>query len=99
MEKLGAGEIVINSIDLDGTLKGYDFSLVEKIRDSINVPLTILGGAGSLLDVGQLIKNFGAIGTAAGSLFVFKGAYRAVLINYPNRTETDALINENYHLI
>jgi len=98
MEKLGAGEIVINSIDLDGTMKGYDLSLVEKIRNSINVPLTILGGAGSLHDIGQLIKKFGAIGTAAGSLFVFKGAYRAVLINYPNRTEKDTLIKENFHL-
>jgi len=98
MEKLGAGEIVINSIDNDGLMKGYDLALVEKIRKSISVPLTMLGGAGSLKDIGQLINKYGAIGAAAGSLFVFKGVYRAVLINYPNRAEKDALIEENYRI-
>jgi imidazole glycerol-phosphate synthase subunit HisF len=96
MEILGAGEIVINSIDNDGLMKGYDLALVEKIRESIRVPLTVLGGAGSLHDIGQLIQKYGAIGAAAGSLFVFKGVYRAVLINYPNRKEKDALLKENY---
>ena len=96
MERLGAGEIVINSIDNDGLMKGYDYALAEMIRSSINVPLTILGGAGSLHDIGQLINKYGAIGAAAGSLFVFKGVYRAVLINYPNREEKDTLIKENY---
>jgi len=96
MERLGAGEIVINSIDNDGLMQGYDLALVEKIRQSISVPLTVLGGAGSLHDIGQLINIYGVIGAAAGSLFVFKGAYRAVLINYPNRAEKDALIKENY---
>jgi len=98
MEKLGAGEIVINSIDNDGTMKGYDLALVEKIRESISVQLTILGGAGSLDDIGQVINKYGVIGVAAGSLFVFKGVYRAVLINYPNRAEKDALIKENCHI-
>ena len=98
MEKLGAGEIVINSIDNDGIMKGYDFTLVEKVRKSISVQLTILGGAGSLHDIGQLIKKYGIIGAAAGSLFVFKGVYRAVLINYPNREEKNALIEKNYHI-
>ena len=98
MERLGAGEIVINSIDNDGLMKGYDLALVEKIRGSISVPLTVLGGAGSLHDIGQLINKYGAIGAAAGSLFVFKGVYRAVLINYPNRAEKDALIEENYRI-
>lgn len=96
MEKLGAGEIVINSIDNDGLMKGYDLTLVDKIRASIRVPLTVLGGAGSLHDIGCLIHKYGAIGAAAGSLFVFKGVYKAVLINYPNRMEKDALIKENY---
>jgi len=97
MEKQGAGEIIINSIDLDGTMKGYDTSLIEKIRDSIGIPLTVLGGAGSLHDIGQLIQKFGAIGAAAGSLFVFKGKYRAVLINYPNRMEKEAIFKECYY--
>ena len=97
MERLGAGEIVINSIDNDGLMKGYDLALVEKIRESIHVPFTVLGGAGSLHDIGRLIHKFGAIGAAAGSLFVFKGVYKAVLINYPNRKEKDGLIKENYN--
>ena len=96
MEALGAGEIVINAIDNDGVMKGYDFALVDIIRKTISVPLTVLGGAGSLQDVGRLINKYGAIGAAAGSLFVFKGVYRAVLINYPNRAEKDALIEKNY---
>ena len=93
MERLGAGEIVINSIDNDGLMKGYDLDLVDKLREAISIPLTVLGGAGSLQDIGQLINKYGVIGAAAGSLFVFKGVYRAVLINYPNRAEKDTLIN------
>jgi len=96
MEKLGAGEIVINSIDNDGLMKGFDFALVDRILKSINVPLTVLGGAGSLNDIGCLIDKYRIIGVAAGSLFLFKGVYKAVLINYPNRIEKDMLIEEYY---
>jgi cyclase len=88
---LGAGEVVINSIDNDGIMKGYDVDLVRSIRDAIMLPITVLGGAGSLKDIGDLIRTFGIVGAAAGSLFVFKGIYRAVLINYPNRSEKDDL--------
>lgn len=95
-EQLGAGEIVINSIDNDGMMIGYDHILVDKIRTSIQIPITILGGAGSLNDIGQLFKEHGILGAAAGSLFVFKGQFRAVLINYPNRAEKDFLINESF---
>lgn len=94
MEKLGAGELVINSIDNDGTMKGFDLHLIDKVRASINVPLTVLGGAGSLFDIRSLVHKYGAIGVAAGSLFVFKGKYRAVLINYPNRNEKIELIKK-----
>ena len=93
-EKNGAGEIVINSIDLDGTMKGYDFTLVKKIREQINTPLTILGGAGNLDHISELIEKFGILGASAGSLFVFKGIYKAVLINYPNPSKKDVLINK-----
>ena len=99
LESLGVGEIVINSIDNDGIMKGYDLTLVDKVRESTTVPLTVLGGAGSLNDIGKLIAKYGIIGAAAGSLFVFKGVYRAVLINYPNRAEKNALIEEYYRLI
>ena len=76
-------------------MNGYDLKLVEQIRKSTTLPLTILGGAGSLNHIGNLIQNYGIIGAAAGSLFVFKGVYKAVLINYPSFNEKDKLIN-NY---
>ena len=93
LEKLGVGEIVLNSIDNDGEMKGYDLALAKKIREKISVPMTVLGGAGSLKDIGSLISNFGIVGAAAGSLFVFKGVYKAVLINYPNSVDKDKLIS------
>lgn len=95
IEKLGVGEIVINSVDQDGVMKGYDIDLINSIRQSVNVPITVLGGAGTLKDIETVINKFGVIGAAAGSLFVFKGIYKAVLINYPNRSEKMALINKN----
>ena len=78
--------------DDNGMMKGYDFTLVAKIKDSLNIPLTVLGGAGTLQHIGRLIHDYGEIGAAAGSLFVFKGSYRAVLISYPNRIEKETLI-------
>ena len=93
MAAQGAGEIVVNAIDRDGTMKGYDLDLVREVREAVSLPLTALGGAGSLKDIEALIQTFGIIGAAAGSLFVFKGVYRAVLISYPCRSEKDALIH------
>lgn len=90
-EELGAGEIVINSIDNDGLMKGYDYTIINQIRESVNCPITVLGGAGSLDDIAELIKRYGIIGAAAGSLFVFKGIYKAVLINYPTKYEKELL--------
>jgi cyclase len=92
LEELGVGEITINSIDNDGVMKGFDLPLVKKIREVVTVPITVLGGAGSLADIKQLIKTFGIIGASAGSLFVFKGVYKAVLINYPNSVEKKSII-------
>lgn len=91
-EEFGAGEIVINSIDKDGMMTGFDIKLIKEIRDAINLPITILGGAASLDDISGAIKEFGVIGVAAGSLFVFKGKYKAVLINYPNAAEKKAVL-------
>jgi len=83
-ENEGAGEIVINSIDNDGMMNGYDINLAQKFIENSNIPITILGGAGSLDNLENLMSKFGVVGAAAGSLFVFKGKYRAVLINYPS---------------
>ncbi|QPQ54432.1 imidazole glycerol phosphate synthase subunit HisF [Allosphingosinicella flava] len=90
--QLGAGEIVVNSIDLDGTMRGYDLKLARRMRDVLPVPVTFLGGAGSLADVESLIRQVGVVGAAAGSLFVFKGAYRAVLINYPDPETKEQIV-------
>jgi cyclase len=95
-EQAGAGEIVLNAIDNDGVMKGYDLDMAREIHDLVKVPITVLGGAGSLEHIGALIRMFGTIGAAAGSLFVFKGAYRAVLINYPRRPQKDELVMQSY---
>ena len=87
LERVGIGELVINSIDRDGEMKGYDISLSDKVRNLVSCPLTILGGARSKEDILNLISRYKLIGAAAGSLFVFKGIYKAVLINY---------LDENY---
>jgi cyclase len=94
-QDFGAGELVINSIDKDGTMKGYEWALLNKIRDRIHLPLTALGGAGSWQDIETLVAQFGIIGAAAGSLFVFKGPYKAVLINYPGHSERAKLLEQN----
>jgi cyclase len=91
VEELGAGEVVLNAIDQDGEMKGYDLTLVDRVRQATTLPMTVLGGAGSLNDLEALVHRFGTIGASAGSLFVFKGKYKAVLINYPSRDEKDAL--------
>lgn len=91
LQDIGIGELVINSVDHDGMQQGYDFELVRKIKKLVNVPTTFLGGAGSLDDISSLVKEFGIIGVAAGSLFVFKGKYRAVLISYPNAEQKEKI--------
>lgn len=91
-QALGAGEIVVNSIDNDGAMKGYDLTLAAKVRAVTALPMTVLGGAGSLADIGKLVETCGVVGAAAGSLFVFKGPYRAVLINYPSQAQKEELL-------
>ncbi|MCW8899121.1 MAG: AglZ/HisF2 family acetamidino modification protein [Gammaproteobacteria bacterium] len=91
-EAFGAGEIVINSIDRDGSMQGYDLKLIKHVRESITLPITALGGAGTLAHIKELINCFGIIGASAGSLFVFKGKYRAVLINYPSQSLKNEIV-------
>lgn len=87
INEIGIGELVINAVDNDGKMEGYDFKLFDWVRDQIEMPMTILGGAGKLEDLKEAVSRYKTIGVAAGSLFVFKGKYRAVLINYPNFVE------------
>lgn len=95
VQKLGAGEIVINSIDNDGVMKGFDFTIIDKIRQAVTIPITVLGGAGSLDDISKVIEKYKIIGVSAGSLFVFKGVYKAVLINYPSKVDKATMINKS----
>ena len=90
---LGVGEILLQNIELDGLMKGFDEKLIEEVYQNINVPLTVLGGAGSLGDFKSLIDKFKIIGLAAGSIFIFKGKHKAVLINYPNQQQKSKLLN------
>jgi cyclase len=94
LQEAGAGEIVVNSVDRDGLMHGYDLDLAAQFRQALRVPVTFLGGAGSLDDIGQLVSRVGVVGAAAGSLFVFKGKYRAVLINYPTPVQKTQLCRE-----
>ena len=84
---------MVNAIDQEGTMTGYDNKLNSKMRDLLDVPITFLGGAGSLSDIKDLVQCFGPVGAGAGSIFVFKGKYRAVLINYPNEADKHSLYN------
>ncbi len=86
-QNAGAGEIVVNSVDCDGMMQGYDLDLARQFRQSLNIPLTFLGGAGTLKDISMLISHVGVVGAAAGSMFVFKGKLRAVLPNYPSHLQ------------
>ena len=94
IQDLGVGEIVINSIDNDGVMDGYDLNLIDTVYSNISIPLTILGGAGTLDDIKNIIKKYKIIGLGVGSLFVFKGVYKAVLVNYPNYEIKNGLIKQ-----
>ena len=93
LQNHGVGEIVINSISNEGTMLGYNTNLIDRIIKKIDVPLTIMGGAGSHKDIRQLFKKYGLLGAGAGSLFVFKGQFRAVLINYPNDEDKKKILS------
>lgn len=93
MEDQGAGEIFITSIDRDGTMEGYDIELIKSITEAVSVPVIACGGAGNLNDLSLAVREGGASAVAAGSLFVFQGKRRAVLITYPSYNEISDLFN------
>ncbi len=90
---LGVGEIILQNIDLDGTMKGFDKKLIKEIYENIEIPLTVLGGAASLADIKDLVNEFKIIGIAAGSIFIFKGKHKAVLVNYPDYLQKREILN------
>lgn len=84
--KAGAGEIVLQSIDNDGVMQGFDLKLIQKVSNNLSLPLVVLGGAGELGHFKEALDH-GASAVAAGSFFVFKGKHRAVLISYPSQED------------
>ena len=86
MIESGAGEILLNNIDLDGTLTGTDLNLIKEAAQLFKVPLIVQGGIGSIHDINQAF-HAGADAIAAGAFFVYRGAKRGILISYPSREE------------
>ncbi len=95
METAGAGEVIITSVDRDGTMKGYDIDLISNISEVLDIPVVASGGAGRIEDFIEVVQKGGASAVTAGSMFVFKGKHRAVLISYPSPKEIESL---NYRL-
>ena len=94
MDAAGAGELMINSIDRDGTMKGYDAELVRRITSVAGMPVIACGGAATVDDLSQAINECGAAAAAAGSMFVFHGKHRAVLISYPEQAELQRIFKQ-----
>ncbi len=86
-EKAGAGEILLNSIDRDGTMSGYDIELIKSVAEKVSIPVIACGGASDIKDLKQALKEGNAHAVAAGSMFVYYGKKRAVLINMPDEKE------------
>lgn len=91
LQEMGAGEIMLNAIDRDGTLQGYDIDLIKSVTSVISIPLIASGGAGNLSHLVEAITYGGASAVAVGSIFVLHGKHRAVLISYPSLQELGAI--------
>ena len=87
LEKRGIGEIMINSIDKDGEMTGYDLDLIRRVSDVVSAPVIAAGGAQNVDDLKSAISDAGASASAAGAMFVFQGKHRAVLVSYPGAKE------------
>jgi imidazole glycerol-phosphate synthase subunit HisF len=90
VERQGAGEILLNSVDRDGTMQGYDLELVRRVTSAVGIPVIACGGAGTVQHLADAVRRGGASAVAAGSMFVFQGKHRAVLVNTPAEAELRA---------
>lgn len=96
MESCGAGEIILQSIDKDGTMSGYDLNVINNIAESVTIPIVALGGAGNINDMFDCFRTTNVNGLAAGSLFIYQGSRRGILINYPdNKTIISGFMNKD----
>jgi len=91
VERLGAGEILLTSIDRDGTMEGYDTELIRKVSEAVSVPIIACGGAGKIEDFAKAVTA-GASAVAAGSLLVYHGPAKGVLINFPSRKSLEEIL-------
>lgn len=90
-QDLGVGEVLLNSIDRDGTMTGYDVDAIRKASAALSIPVIACGGGGSLQDFRIVVNEAGASAAAAGAIFVFYGRHRAVLINYPSQQQLESI--------
>jgi len=93
MEKLGAGEILLNSINRDGSWEGYDCELIRKVTDAVSIPVIACGGAGKISDFSEAVEKGGASAVAAGSMVVFQGKDLGVLIKFPKPEELKKVLD------
>jgi imidazole glycerol-phosphate synthase subunit HisF len=92
VEKFGAGEILLNAIDKDGTWSGFDLELIKSVTDNVNVPVIALGGAGNSDHIAEAVKNAGASAVGLGSMAVFQGKDLGVLVNFPARKTLEHIL-------
>jgi cyclase len=93
IEKMGAGELLVTSINNEGTMQGYDIMLLKDITSQLRIPVIANGGAGCLQDMKKAIEETDVSAVAAGSMFMYHGPHRAVLINYPTQKELQLLFD------
>ena len=93
IEAYGAGEIILQSINNDGTMQGYDIQLIKNISNEVKIPLVALGGAGEINDLKLVFYKGNANGLAAGSLFVYNSKMKGVLLNYPDKKDIKNLFS------
>lgn len=93
LEELGAGELLITDISREGSMKGYNLDLISLISEAVSIPVIASGGAGTINDFSMVLSQTGAVAVAAGSMFVFHGSKRAVLISYPERYQLERVFS------
>jgi cyclase len=99
MERMGAGELLINSIDREGTMEGYDLDLIQEVSNAVTIPVVACGGAGELEDFFAATREANASSASAGSYFVYHGPRRAVLINFPSQNELKSLFSSEEEVL
>lgn len=91
MQDHGAGELIVQSIERDGMMQGYDINLIKSVSETVTIPVVALGGAGNINHMKQVCNEANASGLAAGSMFVYHGARRGILLSYPDKNDLSNL--------